>query len=390
MTLASSPQDHHSRRASYAAHVTEKVVAAVKVAPGTTELRDLPVPDVAPDAGLLRIEAAGICGSDVRSYPKPSRHGEPHVMGHENVGRVVALGVEAARRWGVREGDRVALEEYLPCGRCNVCRSGEYRFCTQTDIHRGGIAVRYGSTPLSVPPGLWGGFSEMLYLHPSSILHTVDDKTPPELAALALPIANGWQWAHVEGGAGPGRSVLIVGPGQQGLGCVVAAKEAGADLIVVAGTSRDVERLEIARTLGADHVVNVDADDLIDRVRSQTGGRGVDLAIDTAAASDVTVGAALGALKDKGGVVLIAAGAMDQTIASFPVGIVKRKYATLKGVRGHGHESVGRAIAIITSGAYPLHLLATHQLGLARVDEALRTAAAAGAAIHVAVVPGLP
>jgi threonine dehydrogenase-like Zn-dependent dehydrogenase len=366
----------------------ERVVAAVKVAPGTTELRELPVPEVAPDAGLLRIEAAGICGSDTRSYPKPSRHGQPHVMGHENVGRVAAIGRVASERWGVREGDRVALEEYLPCGRCDVCLAGEHRFCEQTNIHRGGIAVRYGFTPLSVPPGLWGGFSEMLYLHPSSIVHPLGDAVPAALAALALPIANGWQWAHIEGGIGPGRSVLIIGPGQQGLGCVVAAKEAGADLVIVAGTSRDAQRLDAARALGADHVVDVDAEDPVERVRSLTGGRGVDVAIDTAAASHATVGAALGAIKEKSGTVLVAAGAMDQTIASFPVGIVKRKYATLKGVRGHGHEAVSRAIAIIASRRYALDRLATHQLGLERVDEALRTAAAGGAAIHVAVTPG--
>src|SRR4029077_17670854 len=149
-------------------------------------------------------------------------HGQPHVMGHENVGRVIAIGAEASKRWSVREGDRVALEEYLPCGTCEMCRAGEYRFCDQTNIHRGGVAIRYGSTPLSVPPGLWGGYSEVLYMHPASVVHPLDARTPAALAAMALPIANGWQWACVEGGAGPGRTVLVLGPGQQGLGCVIA------------------------------------------------------------------------------------------------------------------------------------------------------------------------
>ena len=367
--------------------MSERVLAAVKVGPGSTELREMPVPAVAPDAGLLRIEAAGICGSDVRSYPRPSRHGQPHVMGHENVGRVVAIGAEASRRWGVREGDRVVLEEYLPCGKCEVCRTGEPRFCDQTDIHHGGVAVRYGSTPIGVPPGSWGGYSEMLYMHPASIVHPLDGDTPAELAAMALPMANGWQWAHVEGGAAPGKTVLVIGPGQQGLGCLIGAKEAGADVVIVAGTSRDRERLGVARSLGADHTIDVEAEDLVERVREITHGTGVDLAIDTAAASDATIGGALGALKGKGGVVLVAAGGMDQTLERFPVGIVKRKYATLKGVRGHSHAAVERAIRIIASRAYPLEAVSTHQFGLARVDEALRTAALGGPAIHVAVVP---
>lgn len=368
--------------------MTDRVVAAVKVGPGLTELREIPVPAIAADDGLMSIEAAGVCGSDVRSYPKPSRHGRPHVMGHENVGRVLRIGADAARRWGVREGDRVALEEYLPCGRCAVCRSGEHRFCEQTDIHRGGIPVRYGATPLDVPPGLWGGFSELLYMHPSSIVHPLDDGIPAELAALALPVANGWQWAHLDGAVGPGRTVLVLGPGPQGLGCVVGAKEAGADLVIVAGTSRDGGRLEVARALGADHTIDVDGDDPVERVLQLTGGRGVDLAIDTAAATDATIGAALGALKDKGGTVLVAAGGMDRTLLRFPVGMMKRKYAAVKGVRGHSHEAVRRALGIVASGTYPLGLVSTHRFGLDRVDEALRTAAAGGPAIHVAVVPG--
>jgi threonine dehydrogenase-like Zn-dependent dehydrogenase len=367
--------------------VTESVLAAVKIGPGTTELREMPMPRVAADAGLLRIEAAGICGSDARSYPKPSRHRQPHVMGHENVGRVIAVGPDASRRWGVREGDRVALEEYLPCGECEMCRAGEHRFCEQTNIHRGGVAIRYGSTPLSVPPGLWGGYSEVLYMHPSSIVHPLDERTPAALAALALPIANGVQWAGVEGGAAPGRSVLILGPGQQGLGCVIGARESGADLVIVAGRSRDAGRLEVARALGADHTIDVDAEDAVARVMTITGGRGVDLVIDTAAANDVTMRAALGAVKDKGGVILVAAGGMDQTLSEFPVGIVKRKYATLKGVRGHGHDAVRRAIALIASGRHRLELMATHQRPLDRVDEALRLAADGGHAIHVSVVP---
>jgi threonine dehydrogenase-like Zn-dependent dehydrogenase len=367
--------------------MTETVVAAVKVAPGSTELRELAMPRVPADAGLLRIEAAGICGSDARSYPKPSRHGQPHVMGHENVGRVIAIGADASRRWNVREGDRVALEEYLPCGECEMCRAGEHRFCEQTNIHRGGVAIRYGSTPLSVPPGLWGGYSEILYMHPSSIVHPIDQVTPPQVAALALPIANGWQWSHVDGGAAPGRSVLILGPGQQGLGCVLGAKESGADLVIVAGTSRDGGRLDVARALGADHTVDVDAEDPVARVMAITAGRGVDLVIDTAAANDVTLRAALGALKDKGGVILVAAGGMDQTVTDFPVGIVKRKYATLRGVRGHGHDAVRRAIAMIASGRHRLDLMATHQRALDGVDEALRLAADGGAAIHVSVIP---
>src|SRR6266536_250721 len=203
--------------------------AAVATAPATTELRDLPLPGVGPDDGLLRVEAAGICGTDWELYLRESRGRGlgPLILGHENVGRVVAVGERAAERWGVAAGDRVAVEEFLPCGTCRLCRSGSYRLCEATDSRSGRPFLRYGSTPVTVAPGLYGGFSEYLYLHPRAIVHAVGD-LPAQLATLFVPVANGIRWVLQQGGLQLGQTVVVQGPGQHGLGCVAAARHGGA------------------------------------------------------------------------------------------------------------------------------------------------------------------
>ncbi len=358
------------------------VLAATTFGVLKTELREYPFPEIPSDAGILKVEAAGVCGSDWQAYQcdRP-----PRIMGHENVGRIYRIGEIAARRWGLSEGDRVALEEYLPCGHCSLCRSGEFRLCDQTEARRPG-ALRYGSTPISEKPGLWGGYSQFQYLHPASVFHRVPESVPAELAAMCLPLGNGFQWTYLDGHAGPGSTVLIQGPGQQGLACVIAAKAAGADAVIVGGLACDKARLEIAKALGADEVIDVEQDDLEARVRAVTDGRGVDLSIDTAGDADTLIKAMR--LTRKNGSVLFAA-APATTPANFRVSDLLAARLTLKPCRGHSFESVELALHYIASGRFPLHLMATHRFGLADVDLAVRSVGGQGAAgaVHVTVLP---
>ncbi|GAB7389173.1 zinc-binding dehydrogenase [Bacillaceae bacterium] len=362
--------------------MNEKVFAAVAVGAKKTEIREFDMPDIPPDAGLLKVEVSGVCGSD---WPAYKRADGERILGHEVVGYIAKIGHIAAKRWGVKEGDRVALEEYLPCGYCERCRSGEFRLCDFTDKWMGGI--RYGSTSIQVSPSLWGGYSQYMYLHPNSVLHHVPDHVPANEAALALPLGNGIEWTCVEGGAGIGKTVVIQGPGQQGLACVLAAKQAGADCIIVSGLSKDEHRLRIARMFGADVTIDAEKEDLKERVAEITGGRMADVVIDVASGGTATVTLALELARKRGTVIL--AGSKHQPIPQYPSDTMISKFLTVKGVRGHSFASVEQALQIIASGKYPLHEICTHEFGLQEVDTALKTVGGEGLpdAIHVSVDP---
>ncbi len=361
--------------------------AAVAVAAGVTEIRELALP--APDAasGLLRVACTGVCGSDWGYYQNlPTARG-PLILGHETVGHVEQIGALAARQWNVKEGDLVALEEYLPCGHCEYCRSGEFRLCNATDWRLGGL--RYGATALSVAPGLWGGFAQQQHLHLNTVFHHVPKGVSPRHAALALPLSNGIEWTYLQGGAGPGQTVLIQGPGQQGLACVVAAREAGAEQIIITGlgSETDRQRLALARELGAHHSIDIEAQDLLETVAELTGGRMADLVIDCAAGGPASVVSAIELARKRGRVIL--GGQKRQKIPAFDSDRIIANFLTVKGMRGHSYQSVELALQLIAGNRHNVTAMSTHSFGLQETDLALRSLVGEGVAgpIHMTIEP---
>jgi threonine dehydrogenase-like Zn-dependent dehydrogenase len=344
-------------------------LASVQTGRRRLELRELPLPPLAPDSGLLKVEATGVCGSDVGFYEQQDLG--PRILGHEVVGTIAALGAAAADRWGLREGDRVVLEEYLPCGHCSFCRSAEFRLCLAADPSLTPGALRYGSTALDVGPGLWGGYSEYMYLHPRTVAHKLGPAVPARLASLALPLANGFEWAVREGGAGLGSVVLIIGPGQQGLGCVLAAKQAGAACVIVTGLPRDARRLEVARLLGADQtLVAGDGFDLAAEVTALLGGARPGIIVDTAAGSEATLPGALDVAGKRG--VIVVPASVRRPLRELDFYKITRKYLTVKGVRGHSFQAVEWAIGVIGGGHPGIRAMSSLDVGLADVDAAIR------------------
>jgi threonine dehydrogenase-like Zn-dependent dehydrogenase len=352
--------------------VVESVLAAVRVGPSKTEIREYPMPDVPDDAALMKMEVAGICGTDVKLYKTPPTKA-PVIMGHENIGTIAKAGREFTRRKGFKEGDLVFVEHYVACGKCEWCHLGQYRHCENTDWRRNPDAIRYGYTSAEKAPHLWGGFAHYVYLPWNAVVHQVP---------------NGVDWSLVDGGVGYNSTVLIQGPGQQGLSQTVICKQAGAALIIVTGTSKDRARMQVARELGANFTIDVENEDPLARIMEITAGKGVDVALDcTAGAGTIPILLGVEALKRKGGTIVVQ-GEMKE-FPNFPLEKVTVKFITIKSARGHSFKACELALAQLASKRFPLEKVTTHRFGLKDVDLAIRSVGGQGVpdVIHASLLP---
>jgi threonine dehydrogenase-like Zn-dependent dehydrogenase len=347
------------------------------------------MPDIPEDAALLKMEVAGICGTDVKLYKTPPTK-EPVIMGHENIGYIAKAGREFTRRKGFKEGDLVFVEHYVMCGKCEWCHKGQYRHCENTDWRSNPEGIRYGYTSAARAPHLWGGFAQYVYLPWNAVVHHVPKGVSPELAGLVTPMANGIEWSLFDGHVGYNSTVLIQGPGQQGLSQTVICKQAGASLIIVTGTSKDHARMEVAKKLGADYTIDVNKEDPLQRIMEITGGKGVDVVLDcTAGAGTIPVLLGIEAMKRKGGRIVVQ-GEMAE-FPNFPIGKFTVKFITMHSARGHSYEACELALQQLASKRFPLDLVTTHKFGLNDVDLAIRSVGNQGVpgVIHASLMPWL-
>jgi threonine dehydrogenase-like Zn-dependent dehydrogenase len=365
--------------------MTDMVRAAVQVAPGKIEMREYPRPKTGPDDGLLRVEANGICGSDVETYrghlggPRPA-----FIPGHEPLGIIEEIGDRAAERWGVQPGDRVALEVIVPCRSCQDCLTGRYQFCRNRKYG-------HGVTSVDTEPALWGGMAEYMYLSPTSVLHKMDKTLPAEVAALYNGMGAGVRWACHLGEVGLGDTVLVLGAGQRGIAAVVAARAAGAGTTIITGLSTDAHKLAMARELGADHTLVVDGDEAVDvvaAVEEITDGQGADVVLELTPLAAGPVSDALLAAKRGGRVVL--AGLKGNREIPLRTDLIINRALTVRGAFGVDAKGMADAIALIESRRFPLEKMHTHTFGLDEVELAIQTLGGevpGEAAIHVSVHP---
>lgn len=346
--------------------------ALVLERPGRLVRRDLPVPAVGEDDALLRVEACGLCGTDHEQYSGALPAGYAFVPGHESVGVIDSIGAGAAARWGVAAGDRVAVEVFQSCRSCPRCLAGDYRHCV-----RHGIGDMYGFVPVDRTPGLWGGYAQLQYLSPDTVLQRVPDVLDPVMATLFNPLGAGVRWGSTLPGTKAGDVVAVLGPGIRGLSVLVAAREAGADFVVVTGRGdRDASRLETAREFGADLVVDVASSDPARAVREATGGL-CDVVVDVTAKAPAAFAQAIDLARPGGTIVVAGTRGSGELPGFWPDSIVFKELSIL-GALGVDGPAYRAALEILASGRYPFAALARRVVGLGEVENLLVQMSGAG------------
>jgi alcohol dehydrogenase len=363
--------------------MTSVARALVLEAPRRLQARGIPVPEVGDDDALLRVEACGLCGTDHEQFTGELFPGYAFVPGHEAVGIIERIGEHAAARWGVAEGDRVAVEVFLSCRECEACRAGVYRRC-----RRHGLADMYGMVPVERPPGLWGGYADYQYLARDSMLCAVPPPLDPVTATLFNPLGAGIRWAVTVPELQKGGRVAVLGPGVRGLSACAAAKQAGAEFVMVTGRgARDAPRLAIAPEFGADLVVDVESDDPVAAMRQATGGL-ADIVVDVTAKAPAALGQAV-QLARRGGTVVVAGTRGTDATPGFDPDQIVYKELRLIGALGVDATAYAQALELLAARRYPFEDLPRRAVGFDAVDGLLRDMAGEGESppVHGVVVP---
>jgi alcohol dehydrogenase len=346
--------------------------------------RELALPEIGDDDALLRVEACGLCGTDHEEYTGEMHPGYAFVPGHETVGILDEIGGRASERWGVQAGDRIAVEVFQRCGECEPGRRGAYREC-----ERHGLADMYGFVPVDTPPGLWGGYAQYQYLGPDALVLPVPEGIDPVLATMFNPLGAGIRWGVTLPGTKPGDSVAVLGPGVRGLAAVAAAKEAGAGFVTVTGRGeRDAPRLDAARAMGADLVIDVEHDDALRALVDETGHR-ADVVLDVTAKAPDAVAQAIGLARTGGTVVLAGTRGPDRPARIWP-DVIVQKELTILGALGVDTDAYRAAFDLLASGRYPFAELPRTVASLDDVEHLVRTMAGetdATPPVHGVLVP---
>jgi L-iditol 2-dehydrogenase len=310
-------------------------------APGSMELREVPLPELRDDEVLVRLGYCGICPWDLRAFDGQARGVQfPRLLGHEAAGHVIQIGAAVQ---SVAVGQPVVVDFVLKCGTCEACRQGLSNLC---------LRPTYGK----------GGFAEAVIV-PERNVFPFCESTPLAAAAFAEPLScvlRGERMLEIQ----PGQRVLVMGVGPIGLMHVQIARRFGAR--VLAADLRP-ERLEMASRLGAEVLVNPSEQSLSDVVMGVTNGYGVDAAV-VAVGSARLIEQAVEVLA-RGGRLNIFAGVYPKALVQFDPNLIHYRELKVMGSSDSTHEDMYQALRLIESGQVDVLSLISHTLPLERLAE---------------------
>ncbi len=320
-----------------------KSKAMVVKAPGRMELETFELKKTPDDHVLVKTNVTSVCSTDIKVLKGNTPVGQyPVIMGHEIAGEVVELGKKAHHLYDFKPHDKITIEPYIACGKCEHSRSKHYyHYC-----NHGGI---YGiSLACDKPPHLYGGYSEYFYLKPGSLVHRQNKNMADSAASISSVVANGVRWIKTLGQVTFGESVVISGPGSQGLCSLAAALHSGANPVIVLGKNGDEKRLELAKEFGAHHVINVDQQNPVTTVLELIP-EGADVVVETSGTSE-GIQAAIQIVRRVGRIVNIGISGGVETPIKFD-DLVWKSVSIINGLGQAGN--VDDAMKLIDTGKFP-------------------------------------
>jgi len=328
---------------------TMRAVVKAKSAPGA-EIREVPTPTWDPGELLLRVLRAGVCGTDLHIYLwdrwSQGRLRPPVTLGHEFVGEIVEIGEGVT---GFTRGDRVACESHVICHRCHPCRSGNGHVCENTKIL--GVDVN-------------GGFAEYVAV-PADNAWRVPPNVPLEVQGVMEPLGNAVHTAF----AGPLSAcrIAVTGCGPIGLFAIGVARAAGAAQVIASDVAP--YRLELARRMKADAVIDASKENFVERVAALTEGRGLDGVLEMSG-NPGAVRDGLAALRNGGRLSLLG-------LPREEFGLDWNKLLVFKGVTIHGiagrrmYETWYQMDNLLRSGSLDVRPAISHVMPMEKVVEGI-------------------
>ncbi|MEE2052192.1 S-(hydroxymethyl)mycothiol dehydrogenase [Nocardiopsis tropica] len=247
------------------------VISRAKGAP--VELTTIVVPDPGPGEAVVRVQACGVCHTDLHYREGGINDEYPFLLGHEAAGVVESVGEGVVN---VRPGDYVVLNWRAVCGECRACRRGRPQYCFDTHNATQRMTLEDG-TELSPALGI-GAFAEKTLVAAGQCTKVDPEASPAAAGLLGCGVMAGIGAAVNTGGVTRGDSVAVIGCGGVGCAAVAGARLAGANRIIA--VDLEDRKLEQARGFGATHTVNASASDPVEAIRELTGGFGADVVID--------------------------------------------------------------------------------------------------------------